>query len=53
MHMTIDTKTNMSLDNAIHMIDPKLVMNLTGELMVWGYLMTQYNLKPGLKKFGA
>jgi hypothetical protein len=19
---------------------------------VWGYLMTQYNLKPGLKKFG-
>ena len=22
-------------------------------MMVWGYLMTQYNLKPGLRKFGT
>jgi hypothetical protein len=23
------------------------------ELKVWGYIMTQYNLKPGLRKFGS
>ena len=23
------------------------------EMMVWGYLVTQYNLKPGLRKFGT
>jgi hypothetical protein len=23
------------------------------EIKVWGYLMTQYNIMPGLKKFGT
>ncbi len=23
------------------------------KMKVWAYLMTQYNLKPGLRKFGA
>jgi hypothetical protein len=27
-------------------------MTLEDKLKVWGYVMTQYNLKPGLRKFG-
>jgi hypothetical protein len=43
----------MIMDDTVHTIDLKLVTNLTGELMAWAYLMTQYNLKPGLRKFRA
>ena len=29
-----------------------MTTTLEDELKVWGYVMTQYNLKPGLRKFG-
>jgi hypothetical protein len=41
------------VDDTVHIIDPALITNLEDELKVWGYIMTQYNLKPGLRKFGA
>ena len=40
-------------DDATHKIDPKLCTTSQGEKMMWAYMMTQYNLKPGLRKFGA
>ena len=40
-------------DDATHKIDPKLCTTSQEEMMVWAYMMTQYNLKPGLRKFGA
>jgi hypothetical protein len=33
--------------------DAELITKLEAEMKVWVYLMTQYNLKPGLRKFGA
>jgi hypothetical protein len=33
--------------------DPELVTMSEDELKVWGFLMTQYNLKSSLQKFGA
>ena len=41
------------IDDATHKIDPKLCTTSQEEMMVWAYMMTQYNLKPGLRKFGA
>jgi hypothetical protein len=41
------------VDDTVHIIDPALITNLEDELKVWGYIMTQYNLKLGLRKFGA
>jgi hypothetical protein len=40
------------IDNAVHETDAALTTTSEAELKVWGYLMTQYNLKPGLRKFG-
>ena len=40
------------VDDATHVNDPELVSSLEEEMMVWGYMMTQYNLKAGLRKFG-
>ncbi len=40
------------IDNTIHRVDRTLITTSENELKVWGYLMTQYNLKPGLRKFG-
>jgi hypothetical protein len=40
------------VDNATHGIDPLMCTSSTEEMGVWAYLMVQYNLKPGLKKFG-
>ena len=42
-----------TIDDATHKIDPKLCTTSQEEMMVWAYMMTQYNLKPGLRKFGA
>ncbi len=39
-------------DNTTHVNDPELVSSSEEEMMVWGYMMTQYNLKAGLRKFG-
>ncbi len=40
------------IDDAIHRNDPEMTTASENEIKVWAYLMTQYNLKPGLKKFG-
>ncbi len=40
------------VDDATHVNNPELVSSLEEEMMVWGYMMTQYNLKAGLRKFG-
>ncbi len=40
------------IDNTIHRVDKTLITMSEDELKVWGYVMTQYNLKPGLRKFG-
>ncbi len=36
----------------MHETDAALTTTSEAELKVWGYLMTQHNLKPGLRKFG-
>ena len=36
----------------IHMIDPDLTTYSMDKVAIWGYSMTQYNLKLGLRKFG-
>ncbi len=36
-----------------HMTDTALLTQSEDEIKVWGYIMTQYNLKPGLHKFDA
>jgi hypothetical protein len=41
------------VDDTVHVIDPALITSSEDELKVWGYVMTQYNLKPGLRKFGS
>jgi hypothetical protein len=56
MHAT--TWSNIShlgpqVDDTVHMMDPAQITSLEDELKVWGYVMTQYNLKPGSRKFGV
>jgi hypothetical protein len=46
------SETTFAIDETKHTIDPVLVMESEDEMKMWGYLMTQYNLKPGLRKFG-
>jgi hypothetical protein len=42
-----------TINNAVtHWNDPEMTMTSKDKMKVWAYLMTQYNLKPGLKKFG-
>jgi hypothetical protein len=41
------------VDETVHRIDAELITELEDEMKVWAYLMTRYNLKPGLRKFGA
>ncbi len=50
MHATMTS--DLDVDNITHQVDPELCATSEDELAVWGYLMTQYNLKPGLRKFG-
>ncbi len=40
------------IDDVDHEIDHEMVANSKDEVKVWGYMMTQYNLKAGLRKFG-
>ena len=49
MHATTGV---MEVNNAEHGIDRELTTTEDHEIAVWGYLMTQYNLKAGLQKFG-
>jgi hypothetical protein len=41
------------IDETVHRIDAELITKLEDKIKVWAYLMTQYNLKPGLRKFGT
>jgi hypothetical protein len=41
------------VDDTIHKADDAMTITSEDELKVWGYVMTQYNLKPGLRKFGS
>jgi hypothetical protein len=50
---TMTSPMEPTIDDTMHKIDPKLCTTSQEEMMVWTYLMTQYNLKPGLRKFGA
>jgi hypothetical protein len=52
IHATMWSETAFTIDDTKRTIDPELVTELEDEMKVWGYLMTQYNLKPGLRKFG-
>jgi hypothetical protein len=49
---TTSETTTPTVDDTKHIVDKELVTQLEDELKVWGYIMTQYNLKPGLRKFG-
>jgi hypothetical protein len=40
------------VDETEHIVDVELTTKSEDEMAVWGYIMTQYNLKPGLRKFG-
>ena len=53
MHATTWTGTTMIQDDTDHVIDKELVTESEDEFKVWAYVMTQYNLKPGLRKFGT
>jgi len=53
MHTTTYTQKEPEIDDTEHMVDPELLTNSKDKMKVWGYRMTQYNLKPGLRKFGA
>jgi hypothetical protein len=50
LHTT--TSTIDEIDSTEHAIDAELTTKSEDKMAVWGYLMTQYNLKPGLRKFG-
>ncbi len=40
------------VDETVHREDAAMTTASKEELQVWAYVMTQYNLKPGLRKFG-
>ena len=40
------------INDTDHVIDPELIAQNPDEVAIWGYLMTQYGLKAGLRKFG-
>ncbi len=50
--ITCSKSTEPTIDDTVHRIDAVLTTTSEDELKVWGYVMTQYNLKPGLIKFG-
>jgi hypothetical protein len=49
MHAMTWSEMAPPVDDTEHTVDPELVTDLEDEMKVWGYLMTQYNLKPGLR----
>ena len=50
MHAT--TSSELDVDDTVNQVDLELHTTSKDEMAVWGHLMTQYNLKPGLRKFG-
>jgi len=49
---TCSKSTAPTINDTVHRIDTALTTTSEDELKVWGYVMTQFNLKPGLRKFG-
>ncbi len=45
--------TKLTIDDVTHKVDAEMCTESKNEMMVWAYLMTQYNLEPGLRKFGT
>ncbi len=41
------------VDDVTHNIDRDLCTTSEDKMRAWAYLMVQYNLKPGLRKFGS
>jgi hypothetical protein len=50
---TASTSLKEMVDDMTHDIDRDLCTTSEDEMRVWAYLMVQYNLKPGLRKFGS
>ncbi len=46
------TTATIKINNAEHVVDKELMTMHKHKIAVWGHLMTQYNLKPVLGKFG-
>ncbi len=44
---------DLDVNDIKHMTNTALLTESEDEIKVWGYIMMQYNLKPGLHKFGA
>ncbi len=47
------TASKPFIDDVMHQVDQAMCTTLEDELGVMAYLLTQYNLKPGLRKFGT
>jgi len=52
LHATTWSDTEPPINHTEHAVDPELLTDLEDEIKVWGYLMAQYKLKLGLRKFG-
>jgi hypothetical protein len=50
---TTTTAPKPFIDDMTHQVDQAMCTTLEAELGVMAYLLTQYNLKPGLRKFGT
>ena len=53
MATTMTTTSESFVDDTTHRVDREMCTRSENELGVMAYLMTQYNLKPGLQKFGS
>ncbi len=54
LHASIQlSNRDLDVNNIEHITDTALLTESEDEIKVWGYIMTQYNLKPGLRKFGG
>jgi hypothetical protein len=50
---TTTTASKPFIDDVTHQVDQAMCTTSEAELGVMAYLLTQYNLKPGLRKFGT
>jgi hypothetical protein len=50
---TTTTTSEPFVDDVAHQVDQTMCTTSEAELGVMAYLLTQYNLKPGLRKFGT
>jgi hypothetical protein len=52
LHATTWLDAEPPINDTEHAVDPELLTDSEDKIKVWSYLMTQYNLKLGLRKFG-